>query len=135
MPKQVFQASDGTVFTTFEAANEYEVAQEMEAFENLGLDIYLQEVAEENEGNDHVYHDTRLQLSNLLGWCSRNDLMLQLVKKGSHQEKPALKSEINPDALTGEERGFPDISVPPGIDRNKPVPYEPPPAEPLAGRN
>lgn len=133
MPKQVFQASDGKVFTTFEAANEYEVQQEMEMFENLGLDKYLQEVADEEGEGGEIYHQTRLQLSDLLGWCARNDLRLEIVKgREAHPANRLVPASVirgEDELTTGAERGFPDITMPPGIDPTKPVPYEPAPAQ------
>jgi hypothetical protein len=131
MPKQVFQSSDGKVFTTFEAANEYEVQQEMEEFERLGLDDYLQEVADEEGEGGEVYHQTRLQLSDLLGWCARNDKVLSITGKNDTVYRRERPEAVDPDATSGAERGFPDTSIPPGMraDPTKPVPYEPAPAE------
>lgn len=129
MPKQVFQASDGTVFNSFEEANAYEVTQEMETLECLGLDGFLQEVADDKGEGSEEYHAARQFLSDLLRWCSNNKLKLEITD-------PSKVTYRDPEATTGAERGFDDLSVPPGIKRdpNVPVPYEPAPAEGICAR-
>lgn len=138
MPKQVYQASDGTVFNDFEEANKYEVQQEMDTFERLGLDGFLEQEHEKSEeaANPGHYHGCRQFLSDLLLWCTQNDKVLTIQDKDApvYREAPAPPPA---DATSGAERGFPDISMPPGmkVDPTKPVPYEPPPADGIAGRN
>lgn len=139
MPKQVFQASDGTVFNSFEEANAYEVTQEMETLERLGLDGFLQEVADDKGDNSEEYHETRMFLSDLLRWCSNNDRKLEIYKLDDpliDQGQLYQAEDTRQVPTTGAERGFPNIDVPPGIkvDPTKPVPYEPPPAEGICAR-
>ena len=144
MPKQVYQASDGSVFDSFEDANSYEVTQEMEMFERLGLDQFLQSVADENGEDGETYHANRQFLSDLLRWCAENDKVLTIRGKNDPVYRQSLTDSVNENSgtpiapvepgTTGAERGFPDTSIPPGIKADEPIPYEPAPAEGICAR-